>query len=340
MTGLKIGLLSFAHVHAASYLMHLLGRDDVEVLTSDPDGAAAPDAGPRGAAFAAQFGAAYVDGYDDVFAWGPDAVVICAENSRHLELVRLAARHGVDVLCEKPLATTAADAEEIVRLVEESGIRLMTAFPVRFIPAFAALREQIAAGAVGDVLSILGTNNGKIPIGDRAWFTDPELAGGGVLVDHVVHCADLLDALLGVEPESVRAVANTILHADSGSRVETGGLVTLVYPGGVIATIDCSWSQPSHAAVWGNVGLEVTGTRGTLAFEGLSRSIQGTDADGAAWLPFGFDMDGAMIDHFLAAIRAGDQPQPDAGVGLRTTRIVAAALESARSGQPVRVASS
>jgi len=56
---------------------------DVEVLSADPDGASAPDAGPRGAAFAEQIGIPYVDSYDELFAWGPDAVVVTSENAGH-----------------------------------------------------------------------------------------------------------------------------------------------------------------------------------------------------------------------------------------------------------------
>jgi predicted dehydrogenase len=64
---------------------------------------------------------------------------------------------------------------------------------------------------------------------DRAWFTDPDLAGGGALVDHVVHCAELIDDLLGLPAETVRAVSNRILHGAAGLRVETAGLVNITY---------------------------------------------------------------------------------------------------------------
>jgi predicted dehydrogenase len=334
---LKVAVMSFAHVHAWSYLSHLLRAENVEVLSSDPGGVAAEGELPRGAEFAALLGAPYVDSYEELFAWGPDAVVICAENSRHLEAARIAAAAGAHILCEKPLATSSADAEEIARLAEEAGVLLMTAFPIRFTTAFAELSARVRGGDVGEVLGVLGTNNGKIPAGDRRWFTDPEFSGGGALVDHVVHCADLLDALLGEEPEWVRAVGNGILHADLGLPVETGGFVTVGYPSGVFATIDCSWSQPQNAAVWGDVTLQVSGTAGSLSMSAMSRSVSGTTADGEVWLPFGADFDGAMIDHFLDCVRTGATPATDGGVGIRTTRIVDAARESARTGGTVRL---
>jgi 1,5-anhydro-D-fructose reductase (1,5-anhydro-D-mannitol-forming) len=334
---LKVAMMSFAHVHAWSYLSYLTTLDSVEILTSDPDGASAPDDGPRGKDFAALFNVGYVSTWAELFEWHPDVVIICTENSRHLEAVRLAASAGAHVLCEKPLATTVADAEEILRVVDEAGVMIMTAFPVRFIPGFRELSELVRAGAVGDVLGVIGTNNGKIPVGTRRWFTDPELAGGGALVDHVVHCADLLDSLLGERVVSVRAVGNRILHQDLDVAVETGGLVTLIYESGIVATIDCSWSQPLNSGVWGGVSLQVAGTLGTLGFEAFSSVISGDDATGEVWLPFGFDMDKAMIAHFLDEVRNGRQPQPDGRVGLRTTQIVEAARTSALTGQPVTI---
>ena len=331
---LRVAILSFAHTHAASYIHHLSGRSDVELLTADPDGAQAADSGLRGADFAAAYGARYVDSYQEVLDWRPDAVVICSENSKHAELVRLCAAAGAHVLCEKPLATSVADAELAIDAAAAAGVKLMTAFPVRFSPAFQQLKGLVRAGALGDIVSVVGTNNGWMPT-DRSWFTDPELAGGGALVDHVVHCADLLDDLLGVPARRVHAVANQILHAHRGVSVETGGLVTITYQDGTIATIDCSWSQPVSAPTWGGLTLNVTGTKGSVKIDPFASHVGGFDALGAAWLPYGSDLDSLMIDEFISSVVAGRQPQPDGGSGLRTLEIVKAAQASVASGQPV-----
>jgi predicted dehydrogenase len=137
----------------------------------------------------------------------------------------------------------------------------------------------------------------------------------------------------------VRAVGNRILHADKGVDVETGGNVTIGYPSGVFATIDCSWSQPDNAAIWGDVTLQVTGTRGSLSMSAMGRHVAGTTADGPVWMPFGSDFDLAMIRHFLSCVRTGERPGPDGRVGVRTTRIVDAARESATTGLTVRLRS-
>jgi predicted dehydrogenase len=331
----KVAVLSFAHGHAQGYVRYLLTRCDVEVIACDPDGMASPDAGPRGLELANQLGVTYVDSVQEALAWGPDAVVVCSENINHRALVEQAAAAGAQILCEKPLATTAADAAAMLAATREAGVALMIAYPVRFSPSFVDLLAQVRAGALGEVLAVMGTNNGWIPLGDRQWFTDPALSGGGCFVDHIVHCADLLDALLGQSATSVRAVSNAILHADAGVQVETGGLVTITYPSGVIATIDCSWSQPLSAPNWGGLTLEVVGTKGSIKIGPFASHVGGYGTKGAIWLPFGPDLDAAMIEEFLAGVVQGRSPQPDGQVGLRTVSLMNAAQRSARTGAPV-----
>ena len=343
---LKVALASFAHTHAASYARLLSRLPGVEVLAADPDGATAPDAGPRGATLAAELGVPYSDSYDELFAWQPDAVVVTSENALHRPLVERAAAAGAHVLCEKPLATEIADAEAMLAACETAGVILMTAYPVRFAPAYGRLKAAVEAGRLGEVFAVLGTNNGKIPYADRQWFTDPALAGGGALVDHTVHCADLIDGLTGgVEAARVHAAANRVLHSDKGLSVETGGLVTITYRNGLLATIDCSWSVPDNGPTWGGLTLQVTGTNGSVEIAPFLQHVGGTDRDGEVFLPVGGDLDAMMLAEFLGAVRASGPavpgvgpvvvPQPDGQVGLRTLRIVDAARRSARSGRPV-----
>ena len=335
---LKVALLSFAHSHAEAYAPLLAGRPDVELLTCDPDGEAADDDAPRGRRLADLMGVPYVDTYEEAFAWGPDAVVVCSENARHRDLVIAAASAGAHVLCEKPLATTLEDGQAMVDACRESGVFLMMAYPVRFSPEFQTLRRNVEAGAIGDLLAVVGTNNGKIPVGGRSWFVDPELAGGGALFDHVVHVADLVDALTGGdEAETVRAVTNRILHADDPRvRAETGALVTATYGGGAVLTVDSSWSHPDAAPNWGGLTLQAVGSEGVIDIDPFGVHVGGTAGGGEAWLYLGSDLDHAMLDHFIESVRSGTAPQPDGAVGLRTLRLVLDAQESATTGAVVR----
>ena len=338
---LRVGVLSFAHTHAVGYLAALAAMPDVEVRGADPDGVSTgTTVGElRGADLAAALGVGYADSYDELLAWAPDAVVVTSENARHRELVERAAAAGAQVLCEKPLATTWADGLAMRDAVERAGVLLMMAFPVRFTSAFDRLRATHDSGALGTVFSVRGANTGMLPR-TRDWFTDPAMSGGGALVDHVVHIADLLEGLTGAAPVSVTAVANRVLHADR-ARAETAGLVTVTYDSGMVAAIDCSWSRPDTSPVWGGLTLDVAGTGGTVSVDFFGAAARGLHAvDGRPIeLRYGADPDVTMLRVFLDAVRSGVQPQPDVGVGLRTLSIVLAAQESERSGRTVAVPS-
>ena len=204
---------------------------------------------------------------------------------------------------------------------------------MHFAPEVTALRAAISDGSLGEVVGLTGTNNGKLPAG-RDWFTDVELAGGGAMVDHTVHIAEILDSVFG-PPATVHAVTNRILYAErAGEGAETGGLVTLTYDSGLIATIDCSWSQPADAPTWGGLRLQALGTGGQLQIDAFAQHVGGHDQ----WLPYGTNTDALLLDAFLDAVRAGEAVDPTGEVGLRTVAVVAAAQESVRTGQPVAVA--
>ena len=335
MTALRVGLASFAHVHAAGYASLLRDRADVELVAADPDAASAPPGELRGAALAEQLGVRWVPSYDALFAEGLDAVVVCSENSRHRPLVERAASCGVHVLCEKPLATRLDDAEAMTQACERAGVVLMTAYPVRFHPGFRALRQAVRRGDLGPLLTITGTNNGQAPLASRAWFADPELAGGGALMDHTVHLADLLDDLLGIAPQQVYAQVNRIVHRREVS-VETGGLVVLTYPDDVVATIDCSWTAPASYPSWGGLTLSVEGERGSVSLDAFAERIDVFDdrVGGLRWDGIGADLDALMLEEFLSAARSGRAAQPDGAVGVRTLQVVLAAYASAASGRP------
>ncbi len=338
---MKIALMSFAHVHAAGYAMLLNAMPGIELLAADPDHGSRPGES-GGKEFADAIGVPYVDTYEELLAWGPDGVCVCSENSKHRELTEMAAAAGAHVLCEKPIATTLEDAQAMIDACAAAGVNLMMAYPIHFSTAFGQLRTAAENGTLGSVLALTGTNNGQIPMGSRAWFVDPELAGGGSMVDHTVHIAELLDVLLGHQvPTTVYAQANQILHGDKVS-VDTGGLVSLEYtdtPLGerVIGTIDCSWSKPPSYPTWGGVTLQLVGTEGIADMDAFNQRVDGhseSDAN-SLWLSFGPNSDQLMVDEFLAAIREGRPAQPDGQVGYRTLQVVDAAQRSAASGEAI-----
>jgi predicted dehydrogenase len=333
--------MSFAHVHAASYARLLRESPGVEVVATDPDHRRRPGE-TGGAAMAADLGVDYVEDYRSLLASRPDGVIVCAENVEHRRLVEQAADAGAQVLCEKPIATSLEDAHAMTAACARAGVQLMIAHPVRFAPSFAGLQAIVAAGTLGEIVSIAGTNNGRIPQGDRAWFVDPAAAGGGALTDHLVHVLDLLDALWpDSRVTSVYAVANRLLHP--GTAVETAGLAALrlelvsaTSRRQVPVAIDASWSRPAGYPTWGGLTLRLIGTGGITDLDPFAMRVGGhlVSARNAAWIPYGPDLDALLLTSFLEVVAGGRTASPDGAASTRGLAVVLAAYASVASGQP------
>jgi predicted dehydrogenase len=326
---MRAGIFGVGHVHSESYVGNLRAAPGVEFVgAADTDRAMLADWTERHHAF----------GYssdNELIAAGVDLGIVCSPTNAHLPTVERMAAAGVHVLCEKPLATNAADAQRIVDVCANAGVLLMTAFPMRFSPSLATGAEWIRDGRIGEVLAITGTNRGHLPTDYAPWFADPDLAGGGAVMDHTVHLADIMRWWLGNEPDEVYAETNRILHPEVA--VETGGLVTLGFENGVFATIDCSWSRPDNYPTWGGLEIEVVGTEGVFTVDAFAQRFDVWSNGKTSWVDWGSDTNQLMIDHFVGAVR-GDHPLAVTGYdGLRATEVALAAYPSAERGQPVVV---
>jgi UDP-N-acetylglucosamine 3-dehydrogenase len=317
----KIGVLSFAHGHAHAYAAALAARDGVEFV-----GIADPDK-ERGAAAARRYGTVFYDTEAALLDCGLDGVVITSENVRHRPLVEQAARAGVPlILCEKPLATTLEDARAMIEICARHGAQLKTAFPCRFSPPYARLREQVRSGAIGEVLAIRGTNRGRMPGG---WFIEPALSGGGAVIDHTVHVADLNRWLLGKEATEVYAEIGNNFHHQSW---DDTGFLTITYDGGVFATLDTSWSRPKSYPTWGDVTLQIIGTEGVADLNMFAQVLTHYDDRDRRvdWPGWGSSMDDGMIGEFFRAAAGLSAPTLATGEdGLRALEVALAAYRSA-----------
>src|SRR5258708_2891998 len=130
---MKVAVLSFAHKRAETYARLLRDMPGVDLVTADPDGS--PGDPRRGRAVAKRLGVSYVDSWDEVFEWGPEAVVVTSEVDRRRELVERAAEAEAHVLCEHPLAAKETDAKSMVDACDIAGVRLTLASPACFSEA-------------------------------------------------------------------------------------------------------------------------------------------------------------------------------------------------------------
>ncbi|HEX6709784.1 MAG TPA: Gfo/Idh/MocA family oxidoreductase [Rubrobacter sp.] len=327
----RVGMVSFAHVHSPPYaavLSDLDIADFVGVTDEDAD---------RGREAAERYGVRFFESADSLFQ-EIEAVVVCSENRNHARDVIPALQSGVHVLCEKPIATTVEDAKAMIRASESSGSQLRTAFPVRYLPSVVRAREVVRGGSLGRVLALNGTNHGQIPGG---WFLDPELAGGGAVMDHTVHLADLLRWMLDVEVKSVYAEVDSFFGA---GETDDAAILTLELEGGPIAdgtfaTIDPSWSRGDGYPTWGDVTLRIAGTSGVLNIDPFARPLRTFDHESGtpAWSYTGEDMNALMLADFLRGVTEDDPAGASGLDGLRTLEIVLAAYRSGEDHEPKKV---
>jgi predicted dehydrogenase len=245
-----------------------------------------------------------------------------------------AAKARVHVLCEKPLATTIADANAMIDACRSAGVQLATAFPVRSSPAVIALRTAIADGALGHIYAIRATNPGQYP---GAWFGDKRKAGGGAAMDHTVHAADAIRWLLGEEFARVQAELGSFIY---GLKVEDCGVLTCDLAGGAFVSIDCSWSRPQTFPTWGGVTLHVVGEKATVDVDVFRQALTHYDdtAGRTQLLGWGDDLTSRMVADFVDAILAG-RPVPITGEdGLRALEVAIAAYRSAEANRPIAIA--
>jgi predicted dehydrogenase len=325
----RIGILGVAHGHAFSYAACLRAVPGVELVGVADDDAA------RGGGFAQQFGSRFFAAPEALLAEGLDGAVICAANAHHRPLTELAARHTPNILCEKPIATTLADAQAMIDACEAAGAQLQIAFPVRFAPPVAQLRQLLRGGSLGQVYALKTTNHGQMPGG---WFVEKALSGGGAVIDHTVHVIDLLRWFFDAEVTEVFAeVGERLLHPDVA--IDDAGMLSFALSNGAYGTLDTSWSRPAAFPTWGDVTIEVVAERGWARLDAFAQQLEvySNPAGKAQWVGWGGDMDAGLIADFVAMIRERRAPSITGRDGLKALEVALAAYQSAATGAVVRL---
>lgn len=269
-----------------------------------------------------------------------EAVYIPLPNSEHARWAIAACKAGKAVLCEIPLALTAAEAESVVRACEDAGVRMMEGFMYRFHPQHRRVREIIASGAIGDVVEVQVHLSVDLmtPADPGNVRFDPKL-GGGALPDMGCYGVHIARSVLGSEPQSVLARWS---HDETfGVDVAAAGL--LEFPGGRIATVSCSFqgNGQGYYRMIGRRGL-IDIPRGIIP--GLGDRIPEAivirvDENGARSEETfaAVDQYQLMIEAFADAIRSGDSPLVQPRDSILNMRVLDAFADSARSGMRVDV---
>jgi predicted dehydrogenase len=198
---------------------------------------------------------AYTDGLDLIRDEEVDAVIIAVPTFLHETFAVEAARHGKHILCEKPFALTVAAAERMLEAANAGNVSLMIAQPLRFWPAYVALRRAVLEGRIGRPRFVHGWRLATMPDWG-AWFQDPSKSGG-CLLDLHIHDLDFAYHLLG-QPRSVYT-AGVLDTNGASSHVDT----TLQYPD-CVATLEASYDLPPSWPF--SMGLRVSGESGCVEY--------------------------------------------------------------------------
>jgi len=195
---------------------------------------------------------------------GLDAVYIATPNHLHRPLCEAAARAGKHVLCEKPMATTLADARAMVEVCAQNGVVYATAFDQRFHAAHRLLREKIKAGELGEVTALrihyaCWTPTDWRPASDDGahenWRVDPTKAGGGAFIDLAPHGLDLAQMLLD---EELVEIACLLQRRVFDYAVDDGAVLIGRFGSGALLTHNVAYNCPD---AFPRRTLEVVGTR-------------------------------------------------------------------------------
>lgn len=321
---MKVGIISFAHSHAYSYASAIQNQENVELVgIFDEDTS-------RGKTAAEQFHTTFYRSYSSLLETDIDAVIITSENVKHVEHVKAAANAKKHILCEKPIATNVKDAKEMIDCCNENDVIFQIAFPVRFSTPVKRAKQLIEENSIGRILAVKATNRGTNP---GSWFVNPELSGGGAVLDHTVHVVDLLRWFMDTEVNEVYA---EIDHLISEKDIDDCGILSMEFQNGVFATLDCSWSRNNAYPTWGDVTLEVIGTEGTLTVNAFDQKLDVySEEDGTKWEFWGDDMDRALIEEFFTTVREGKAPSITGNDGLKALEVALSAYQSGKKNQIV-----
>ncbi len=279
----------------------------------------------------------YTD-YDQLFS-DPDldAVVIATGCAEHPEHIIQAAQRGLHIFTEKPIGFTLADIDRALAAVREAGVHLQVGFMRRFDPGYAAAKQKIEEGAIGRPVMFKSVSR------DPFW---PEKQDGPgyntTFLDLGVHDFDLARWLMGSEVAEVYAIGRALVYPKLAEFGDVdNAVVSLSFENGALGSIDFS----RNARYGYDIRAEVLGDEGALMIGGLQQtpllllSREGITHDVFPWYPQRFaDAFVAELVAFVDALQAGHAPEPGGLDGRRASEIGLAAVESWRSGRPVKVA--
>jgi predicted dehydrogenase len=301
------------------------------------------------AAVAQQFNARPVRSLKALLKADVDAVYIATPANLHCRQVLACAKAGKHVLCEKPLGMNVRQTQKMIAACDQAGVRLGTAFMMRFLAQHQAALKLVREGSIGRPTYARAQLSCWYPPIEGAWRQDPATGGGGSLIDMGGHCIDLLEMFFGPVSRVSCFINNTVHPYKS----EDSAVAMLVFENGAIGTVDTFFCIPDNSSknileLYGSAGSVLA--RGTIG-QGPAGEMQAFLEDPAVYdaqqsraaghgitiAPTPINTYRAEIEDFSQAILDNRPPTVGADIGLRSQIILDACYKSARTGRTAKV---
>lgn len=265
-----------------------------------------------------------VDSHRKLLELGLDAVLVVTPTFTHKQVCLDAARAGVHVFCEKPMATSVADCEEMIQAARAAQVQLMIGFVMRFYPAYVEMKRRIDAGDIGEVrLTWAVRMGGRPPAGIGEWRREASKVGG--LYSAAIHQMDLL-LWMGGPITLVDGLCNWGSFADTDT--EDSIIISWRHENGAIGSLHSSQLYPVGGSAYG-----VGGAKGAFKIEGNTLIFADHDSHSeSAEIPVDEAPLTLELRHFFECVRTG-QPNCIPGEAGRDAQAVfeAAYLSSERN---------
>lgn len=250
-----------------------------------------------------------------------DAVSICTVPFVHKGITLEALEAGIHVLCEKPLAVSVAEAQEMTEKAKQKNKVLLVAFKFRFFDEVRNAKQLLDKGVLGKILSFRLMFGGYIDMANT-WFSKKEISGGGVIMDNGPHAFDLVRHLLGeIEQVEAKVIQGQAIPVEDTAQVHCQ------LKDGAWGIIDLSWTLPVPSKTY----FEIYGEEGSMAldFDGLSYKYKSWNE----WkrLPNDVPIKDAFarqMEHFVSTIQGNSPNVTNMNDGLRSQEVIAEAYRS------------
>ncbi|ANE46153.1 oxidoreductase [Paenibacillus swuensis] len=323
---IRIGMISYWHVHAEDYTREVLNHPDTEIV------AIWDEIPERGKAMSEKYDAPFIESLDELLGRDDiDAVVIDTPTNVHRDVMVKAAQAGKHIFTEKVVAPTLKEVNEIYEAVKKAGVTLSVSLPRLYDNYTQPIRKLVEEGSLGRLTQarVRLSHNGATADWLPAHFYSKEQCAGGALIDLGCHPMYLVRLFLGL-PQSVFASYGYV----TGKEVEDNAVSILSYENGAIGIVEAGFVN-SHSPF----SIEIHGTEGTLfyGFQNGTLKVRSNQLSGE-WEEIAIgDRLPTAYQQWVSHIQNGTKPDENVALAADLTRLMEASNRSVTEGRSIRL---